>query len=83
LQFGSIAFPKIPGTERSSAMAVIDKGYLETIAEENQRLVDTAKSLWGLTSYIADPKASSQFQEQINRLLDISERISSSLGNAR
>ena len=64
-------------------MAVIDTGYLSTIAEENQRLVATAKGLWSLKPMIQDPKASSMLQEQINRLLDFSERISSALANAQ
>ena len=66
-------------------MAVIGTGYLSTIAEENQRLIETARGLWSVSSDIAnvDPKASSQLQEQINRLLDISQRISSALANAQ
>jgi hypothetical protein len=66
-------------------MAAIDTGHLSTIAEENQRLIETAKGLWSVSSVIAntDPKASSQLREQINRLLDISERISSALATAR
>ena len=64
-------------------MAVIYTSDLAAIAAENQRLIDTAKGLYGLTSQLSDPSASGQLQEQINRLLDISERISSSLGRAR
>lgn len=64
-------------------MAVIYKSDLAAIAAENQRLIDTAQGLYGLTSRLSDQSASSQLQEQINRLLDISERISSSLGRAQ
>jgi hypothetical protein len=64
-------------------MAAIDTSHLSSIVEENSRLIDTAKGLWDLTSQISDPKASSQLQEQVKRLLDISERISSALANAR
>jgi hypothetical protein len=66
-------------------MAIIDTGYLTTIAEENQRLVETAKGLWALASQISavEPKAASQLQQQVDRLLDISERISSSLARAQ
>jgi hypothetical protein len=64
-------------------MAVIDTGYLAAVAQENQRLVETAKGLWYLMPEFRDEKGASQLKEQVNRLLDISERISAALANAR
>jgi len=63
-------------------MATIDTGYLPTIAGDNQRLIDVAKNLWEFTSQIQDPSARSRPEEQIKRIIDISEDISSSLDRA-
>ncbi len=65
-------------------MAVIEKDYLVAIANENQRIVDAAKGLWGLESLLqGNPAAIRQLRQGINTLLDVSERISRALANAR
>jgi len=64
-------------------MASIDKGYLMAIDEENQRLIDTAKGIWSLETELRDPVAAARLKGQVNRLLDISERISQALAHTR
>ena len=65
-------------------MAVIERDYLVAIANENQRIVDVAKGLWGLESELQGNTAALRLlRQEINTLLDVSERISASLDNAR
>ncbi|HTW71056.1 MAG TPA: hypothetical protein VME47_14295 [Acetobacteraceae bacterium] len=65
-------------------MAVIDRPGLVAITSETQRIVDVAKTLWGLQSQFApNPDASAQLQQQINILLDAAGRISAAVNNAQ
>jgi hypothetical protein len=58
------------------------RGYLEVISEENQRLIETAKGLWSLEGQIS-PGYAGHLKAYVNRLLDISERISRALARSR